>query len=389
MATAATPATAVRVARTVAEVEALRPVFESVGTSYVDAELDVALAVIRTRPGVVRPHVTVVESRGRPAALAVGRIEELPFRVRLGYANVYRPTLRTLRVVHGGISGEIDNEIARALVRGLDEALARDEADILLVPVVRVGSALDRALEEIPAAIRRQRLVTARTHHRLVLPATFEEWLAGRDHKSRYNLTRSASRIEQAFQGRLTLDRLDRPEHYDRVVRDLERVAAKTYQRGLGVGFADTPERRALVRIGLDRGWLRAWLLAVDAEPVAFWQGTVRNGTLYANTTGYDPAYARFGVGTYVQVRMFRDVIADPHVRAVDFGWGDAEYKARFGTESWEERDIVVFAPTWRAVRANLTRTAVVAVDRSVRRHLAAIGGTARVKKAWRARLRR
>ena len=75
------------------------------------------------------------------------------------------------------------------------------------------------------------------------------------------------------------------------------RVAEKTYQRGLGAGFADTEERRELVKIGLDRGWFRAWLLSIDDRPVAFWQGTAPGPVFFVNSTGFDPAYGSHGVG--------------------------------------------------------------------------------------------
>jgi hypothetical protein len=376
------------VARSAEEVEATRYAFDALPPPYVDADLDYALAVVRTNPATIRPHVVVLERAGAPVGLAVGRIEGSAFGARLGYFSIYRPRLRVLRIFHGGIAGADDYATAHALVRALDGALRSGEADVLVVPAVRVDSALDHALAETSSPVRRQFFVESTTHRRLVLPSTFDEWLAGRDRKSRYNLKRSGALLEKEFEGRYTVDRFEHPEDFDRIVEHLDRIAAKTYQRGLGAGFADTPERRELVRIALDRGWFRAWVLRIDDEPIAFWQGTVRDGTYFSNNTGYDPAFARFGVGTYVQMKMLEDLCADPSVGVLDFGWGDADYKARFGTESWDERDIVVFAPTIKGIRVNAIRTAVVAADRAARAILERAGVTARVKRAWRARLR-
>jgi CelD/BcsL family acetyltransferase involved in cellulose biosynthesis len=172
-------------------------------------------------------------------------------------------------------------------------------------------------------------------------------------------------------------------------MRDLEAVAAKTYQRGLGAGFADTDERRDLVRIGLEQGRFRAWLLSIDETPAAFWQGTARGDTFFVNSTGFDPAYGSHGVGTYLQQRMFEDLCADVAIRVVDFGWGDADYKRRFGTESWQEHDVVVFAPSPRGAVVNIVRTLVGGLDRAARRVLAATGRTNRLRRLWRSRLRR
>ena len=48
----------------------------------------------------------------------------------------------------------------------------------------------------------------------------------------------------------------------------------------------------------------------------------------------------------------------------LDFGPGDASYKQQFSNESREERNALVFAPTLRARRINLTRAAILAPAR-------------------------
>jgi hypothetical protein len=378
----------VRVARNLDEVESLRGVWDQLGVGYVDAELDYFSALVRLKPGVQRPHVLVLDRSGAPTALVVARLEQAPLQCRFGYRVLYRPLLRTIRVAHGGVSGADDDRNARAVVQELYRALALGEADALVVPAVPIGSALHRALLDVPGALLRQRFVNASTHHRLVLPATFDAFLAARDRKSRYNLKRSGALIAKEFGDDAVVDVLSSPADHDRIFDDLERVAAKTYQRGLGAGFADSPERREQVRIALDRGWFRAWVLSVQGQPVAFWQGNVRNDTLFVSSTGFDPAFTRYGVGTFLQMRMLADMCADANVRVVDFGWGDADYKSRFGNESWLEQDVTVLAPSFRGLRVNAIRTLLVGADRTARSVLARTGLRGRVKRLWRIRLR-
>ena len=47
-------------------------------------------------------------------------------------------------------------------------------------------------------------------------------------------------------------------------------------------------------------------------------------------------------------MRVIEDAIADPGLGIVDFGQGDAAYKQQFSSESRLERELVVFAPTFR-----------------------------------------
>jgi CelD/BcsL family acetyltransferase involved in cellulose biosynthesis len=378
--------THVTVAATAAEATALRSAWDRLPTSHPDAALDYFLASAATRANVDSPYVVLVEHRGEPSALAVAHLERSRFECRLGYHAVYAPTLSVLRVAHGGIAVAAE-ERCPELVATLEDALRRGVADVLVVPAVRVGSALEEALLAIPRW-RRPAPPSPWLHRRLLLPPTFDDLLALRDRKSRYNLRRDAARLEQAFPGEVVVELLREPEDFDRIFALIEPIAATTYQRALGAGFADTPERRALVRQALERGWFRAWVLSVGGAPVAFWQGNVVGSTFFSSSTGYDPAYAKHGVGTYVQLRMFQDLCADPEVEVVDFGWGDADYKARFGTEAWEERDLVVFAPSLRGAWENGVRTIVAGIDAGARTILARAGLTTRVKRAWRARLR-
>jgi hypothetical protein len=52
------------------------------------------------------------------------------------------------------------------------------------------------------------------------------------------------------------------------------------------------------------------------------------------------------------------------------------------------ERNLVVFAPTFRARRINATRTAILGSARLVRRVVDATRLTARVRSRWKSRLR-
>lgn len=129
-------------------------------------------------------------------------------------------------------------------------------------------------------------------------------------------------------------------------------------------------------------------VLYLDEQPVAFWPGYIYNRTFTIGIPGYDPAYAEHRVGTYVQMRLIGDLCANAGVDVVDYGRGDAEYKRRFGSESWEEQDVIAFAPTFRALRVNATRNAIVGAGRGAQAALAKLGLADRVKKRWRERLR-
>jgi CelD/BcsL family acetyltransferase involved in cellulose biosynthesis len=133
---------------------------------------------------------------------------------------------------------------------------------------------------------------------------------------------------------------------------------------------------------------LRAYVLSVAGAPAAYWLVATYNGTLLLKTTGYDPAYARDRVGIYLLMRVIEDACADPTLNILDFGPGDASYKRHFSSESFEERNALVYAPTLRALRINATRTGLLGAGLVAHRVLEASGMTDRLRKLWRARRR-
>ena len=282
----------------------------------------------------------------------------------------------------------MDESTATRLMDAALEVFATRDAEVIRLPGISIESPVARALEERVSGLRREVLVKPRTHHQLTLPNTFDEFLASRSKGTKKNIKLYRNRFERTFGADTELKLLSSPEDLTRMREDLEAVAGKTYQRGLGVGFADSPEERALLDLSLTRGWFRAYVLYVADAPIAFWTGWAYGDTFYTGATGYDPAFASHRVGTYLLCRMIEDLCGGPSIRTVDFGSGDAAYKHQFGSETWSEQDLLVFAPTVRAVGVNATRTAVQAADLGAKRVLRSAGWGDTVKTRWRSRLR-
>ena len=126
-------------------------------------------------------------------------------------------------------------------------------------------------------------------------------------------------------------------------------------------------------------------MLYVDDEPCAFWTGFGYRGVFRTGLTGYDPAYADFHVGTYVLMRLLDDLARDDAFHTVDYGFGDAEYKHTFGTDSWQEVDAFVFARSARGIWVDIARTSIAGVDSASRAVAGSLGK--RTKRLWRRRL--
>jgi hypothetical protein len=108
--------------------------------------------------------------------------------------------------------------------------------------------------------------------------------------------------------------------------------------------------------------------------------------SLYLAATGYDPAYRNYELGTILLMKVLEDSCGTD-VAKVDFGEGDADYKRRFSSGSFDERSVRLFAHSGRGFLLRSlfsimdlgTRFAATMLDR--------FGVTQRVKTAWGRRL--
>ena len=286
------PSPTARIARTPAEMQSLRQAWTEFAWPRVDADLEFLATLIETLPVGTRPHVAVIDRDGEPTAMLVGRIEDTRLAVAFGYRIVFRPWVRILTVAHGGFGG---GESEPAAIMDEVLRLLRDgEADVALLPGLREGSSLLVEARSRPQFFARDRGLSLRMHRRLDLPGTYEEFLRSRSKSTRESIKRYSRKLERDLGQKLRMRVFSETRDIDEMFAATETVAAKTYQRGLGVALADNDQARRLVRLGLERGWFRTWVLYVDEEPVAFWPGWTYGGTFYVGTPGYDPALAEY-----------------------------------------------------------------------------------------------
>jgi len=342
---------------------------------------------VRARAEATALFGVLVLRGNEPVAALAARAETRRLPAAIGYRTLYAPEVRLLQVVDGGLVTS-DPAFAPLLVRAVDDELASGRADAVALPPLRLGSPLATAFDALGGPLRRQRFIAPWTRRTLVLPATFDEFVASRSSNTRWRIRRDAKRIAAELGDRVSVRIVREASQLDLLVRDADRVARTTYQRGLGAGFSDTPEQRTLAQLALERGWLRGYLLYVDDEPAAYWLCALHGDTMLIKTAGFDTAYERLRIGLYLLMRAIEDACADPAIRVLDFGPGDAAYKQQFSSDGYEERNAVVFAPSFRGLRVNASRTAILASARVARRVLDATKLTDRVKSRWRDRVR-
>jgi GNAT acetyltransferase-like protein len=208
-------------------------------------------------------------------AALVGRIAERRLESRVGYLRVYAPMLRVLRLVD--VVGD-----AAGIVRDV-----LHDVDVATTPALPVDSVEYRSL--LP--LNGDPFTPTWERRRLVLPENWDAFLASRTRKIRAGIRYDMKRLEESVEARVRIVH----EWSEDLVGTLESIAEATYQRRLGAGFSG--ERADVLRVALEHGWARVYLLDDGVRPVAYWWCGVYRDTVRLNTTGYLPEYARHRPG--------------------------------------------------------------------------------------------
>jgi CelD/BcsL family acetyltransferase involved in cellulose biosynthesis len=376
----------IRVLRTLEEVEHIRNVWSAMQWCP-ESDIDFYSFIVKVRPEIVRPHVLVVYRHGQPVAIFAGRVENSLLEIKIGYKVIWRAKVRRIINPYGGFMGESSREVSEALIRQLLRSLREESADILLLASIRRDAELARLTRRVPNPLCRDYLPHTARHWTMNLPASLEEILEQRmSKKHRYWARRIMRLLEKDFPGALRYACYSAPNEVEKLYKDAHQVARKTYQWGLGVGFCDSEEQRKRLRLEAEKGWLRGYVLYLRDEPVAFWNCVVYQDKAYLASTGYDPAFAKYEVGTALFLRLINDMCCQ-NLKQLDFGIGSAFYKERFGDIGVEEDTICVFASTFRGIFLNALRLLTSGSVGLVRGTVRLLGLEQRLKRAWRKRI--
>jgi hypothetical protein len=375
----------VMVARTVAEVEQLRPFWSEQQTSR-DGDLDFYLFIVGSRSEVVRPHVIVVNRDGGPRAMLIGRLEQKPIDIRLGYLRLPSPSLRILTFIDGGVLRHLSTADSELVIGQIMASLRAGEADAAVLEHCNVEHPLFRLAGSLPGQFCVDRAATAHVHWIRRLPEAKGSLLASLSANERNNQRRRAKRLAEDFR-EVRLDCFHDAAELDRLLGDVEAVARTSYQRGLGVGFINDAAMRGRLTLEAEKGTLRAHILYADGRPCAFWVASLHGGILYNDFMGFDPAYGKYAPGMYLVINVLEEVCRDPLAGpnpVVDFGIGAGEWKARLGNDNWQEASLAIFAPSIKSVSVNALRTLTATADRVARGMLARTSLLPSIKRLYR-----
>jgi CelD/BcsL family acetyltransferase involved in cellulose biosynthesis len=197
---------------------------------------------------------------------------------------------------------------------------------------------------------------------------SFEQYLAKFSAKTRGTLRRKVRHFTGLGDG-CAMRAYTRPDDVDAFVRDARKVSALTYQEKLlDAGLPDDPAFVERLKVLAQADAMRAYVLFLHGEPIAYLCLPAPDGVLLYSYLGYDPAHADLSPGTVLQYLALEALFSEKRFRALDFTEGQGEHKKFFGTHATACADICYLRATpaarfWVGLHRGLDRASVAAAS--------------------------
>jgi CelD/BcsL family acetyltransferase involved in cellulose biosynthesis len=164
---------------------------------------------------------------------------------------------------------------------------------------------------------------------------TWESYLASRGREHRYSVQRKLRGLRKAFDVSFEPARTE-AERQEAMRLLIELHHRRWKDKGVSDAF-HTPAMRAFhdefSRRALERGWLRLFVLRLSGTPAAAFYGLRYGRTFFFFQSGFDPAFARHGVGVATMALSIETAIAEG-ASVYDMLHGTEEYKFHWATST-------------------------------------------------------
>jgi hypothetical protein len=363
-------------------IESKREIWEEL-QFHPNADFDFFKTIVQCRKEVIHPVMLILTRKGLPASIIVGRLEKVAMPIRFGYMDIAMPKKIQLTIVYGGIMGHWDEALAKEAVAALRSYMHEHRVDAINFTAVRITSPFYQVLHTTVPFLLRADVFEKNIHWFISLTTSFDDFMKRLNAKHRSFARKGERRLAELTQKEISMKKFSSIEQVNELCSIAEKIASRTYLRGIGVGFSNTPEMNARLVLGAKKNWLKGYVLYTGDEPCSFWIGSLYKNIFHLENTGYIPELRTSSPGQILFLKMVEDLIDEGHATGIDPGFGDADYKKRFGDSYWEESNIYVFSKKIDMIFLCI----VIRINATLKKAAKKIGSKnllAKIKKQWR-----
>jgi hypothetical protein len=167
--------------------------------------------------------------------------------------------------------------------------------------------------------------------------------------KVRYNLKRTIRQFTEACDGVLDWRCYQTPEEVPEFHRLSVAIAEQTYQQKLfDGGLPNTPEFLAHLQEKARMNDLRAYLLFMKGEAIAYLHLEAEDGSLSYAYVGHKPELSNLSPGSVLMASAIDALLIEKRFHTLDFGSGDGQHKQVFSTRTKRVTHTFLLKPTRR-----------------------------------------
>lgn len=231
----------------------------------------------------------------------------------------------------------------RTVSCGLEELIAEAQPDFgdddPALDGYRVLSVAEPLRIDVPRRFPQHTMggVQSYRRHYINMAGKFSDYMGRFSAKTRSSLKRKRRKLEELGGGELDVEEFRTRSEIERFFAEALPLSGRTYQSRLldaGLPESGAAQNAALELAAQDQ--LRAFLLRIKGNAIAYLYLPIKNATLIYAFLGYDPDFAQYSPGTVLQLQALERLFAEERFRYFDFTEGEGAHKALFGTD-WVE----------------------------------------------------
>ncbi len=294
---------------------------------------------LREHSDLYQPMIVILRNGGQIEAVAPWFVHRLRFPIEIGVFKLVRFPLRLLKLAGADMALDREAPVTETFDRIFSAVRdLRKKFDLIALFDVPVSNDLWNYLEPMKQTARPFRVVRAepepQAHHRLVLPKTFDDFMASLTSKKRNSLRRHARQLHEAAGNSVTTTRITAPDQVPTFFQDVRQVYRASWQgRTLG-GERGTDSQIRFYQHVASHGWYRSFLVRSGTGPISYSLAYQYEGVLYCQEMAYDTAWRDCAPGNYMFISLIKDLYEYNTPRIVDFGAGDSVFKQQFSNET-------------------------------------------------------
>jgi hypothetical protein len=327
---------------------------------YPNTDYDFFQTIIKNRPEVCYPLIMVFKKESDITSIVVCRVEKRTIPCKIGYSKLFSSKFKSLNILYGGFLGDRNEEIVRLVFNQIDILIKNKEIEVAELSFMDVSGMFFSHYLRVTSAFFRELLLKPQPHYFMELPDSEENLFKEMSAHHRNTILRKARKMEKIYGEKLVLKAFHFSTDIIALCLDAEVVAAKSYQRKLGVGFFNTDETRARLQLWAEKEMLFGYILYIEGQPIAFWIGTAYMDIFVSDYIAFDPNFSNLSPGIVCIVNLMRNLISsNKNIKKIDFNFGEAPYKKEFGTQCIVETSALIYAPQIRFLMIRLIRLVI------------------------------